>query len=69
MLKKIINCRTALCLATIQLICYCFCRTHHHFQTNNGKLRCLSFEWRPIDCGNGNYFAILVGGNTFRKVM
>ena len=25
------------------------------------------FEWRPIDCGNGNYFAILVGGIHFRK--
>lgn len=22
------------------------------------------FEWRPIDCGDGYYFAILVGGNT-----
>ena len=19
------------------------------------------FEWRPVDCGNGHYFAILVG--------
>ena len=25
------------------------------------------FEWRPIDCGNGNYFAILVGGNTLAE--
>ena len=25
------------------------------------------FEWRPIDCGNGNYFAILVGGNTLTE--
>lgn len=25
------------------------------------------FEWRPIDCGNGNYFAILVGGNTIQE--
>ena len=25
------------------------------------------FEWRPIDCGNGNYFAILVGGNTIKE--
>ena len=25
------------------------------------------FEWRPIDCGNGNYFAILVGGNTIAE--
>lgn len=22
------------------------------------------FQWRPIDCGNGHYFAIIVGGNT-----
>ena len=22
------------------------------------------FTWRPIDCGNGRSFAILVGGNT-----
>ena len=25
------------------------------------------FEWRPIDCGNGYYFAILVGGNTIQE--
>ena len=25
------------------------------------------FEWRPIDCGNGNYFVILVGGNTLTE--
>lgn len=25
------------------------------------------FEWRPIDCGNGNYFAILVGENTLAE--
>ena len=25
------------------------------------------FEWRPIDCGNGHYFAILVGGNTIAE--
>ena len=25
------------------------------------------FEWRPVDCGNGNYFAILVGGNTIAE--
>ena len=25
------------------------------------------FEWRPIDCGNGEYFAILVGGNTINE--
>ena len=22
------------------------------------------FEWRPVDCGDGRSFAILVGGNT-----
>ena len=22
------------------------------------------FTWRPVDCGNGRSFAILVGGNT-----
>ena len=22
------------------------------------------FEWRPVDCGDGHSFAILVGGNT-----
>ena len=29
------------------------------------------FEWRPVDCGNGHYFAILVGGNSIaeRNVM
>lgn len=25
------------------------------------------FEWRPIDCGNGYHFAILVGGNTIQE--
>ncbi|MBS5285336.1 MAG: choline-binding protein [Clostridiales bacterium] len=25
------------------------------------------FEWRPIDCGNGTSFAILVGGNTINE--
>lgn len=25
------------------------------------------FEWRPVDCGNGRAFAILVGGNTITE--
>lgn len=25
------------------------------------------FEWRPVDCGNGRSFAILVGGNTINE--
>lgn len=25
------------------------------------------FEWRPVDCGNGHYFAILVGGNKIKE--
>ena len=25
------------------------------------------FTWRPVDCGNGRYFAILVGGNTLNE--
>lgn len=25
------------------------------------------FEWRPVDCGNGRAFAILVGGNTLSE--
>ena len=25
------------------------------------------FEWRPVDCGEGHYFAILVGGNTIQE--
>lgn len=25
------------------------------------------FEWRPIDCGNGHYFAILAGGNSIAE--
>lgn len=25
------------------------------------------FQWRPIDCGNGRAFAILVGGNTIQE--
>ncbi|KMW13228.1 hypothetical protein [Enterocloster citroniae] len=25
------------------------------------------FTWRPVDCGNGRYFAILAGGNTISE--
>lgn len=25
------------------------------------------FEWRPVDCGNGRYFAILVGGDSIAE--
>ena len=25
------------------------------------------FEWRPVDCGDGTSFAILVGGNTISE--
>lgn len=25
------------------------------------------FEWRPVDCGNGRAFAVLVGGNTIQE--
>lgn len=25
------------------------------------------FEWQPVDCGNGHYFAILVGGNSISE--
>ena len=25
------------------------------------------FEWRPVECGNGQAFAILVGGNTINE--
>ena len=25
------------------------------------------FEWRPVDCGDGVAFAILVGGNTIQE--
>ena len=25
------------------------------------------FEWRPVDCGNGHSFAVLVGGNTINE--
>lgn len=25
------------------------------------------FEWRPVDCGNGQYFAILAGGNAISE--
>lgn len=25
------------------------------------------FEWRPVDCGNGHYFAILVGGDSIAE--
>ena len=25
------------------------------------------FEWRPVDCGDGHSFAVLVGGNTINE--
>lgn len=27
------------------------------------------FEWRPVDCGNGHYFAILVAAIVLQKEM
>ena len=46
---------------------FCCCKYipfQHFYGKNCGAYL---FEWRPIDCGNGNYFAILVGGNTITE--
>ena len=43
------------------------CRKYIPFQYIYGNCGAYLFEWRPIDCGNGNYFAILVGGNTITE--
>ena len=62
--KKLLILGVALCLATSANIVTAFAETTTSNITTMENCGAYIFEWRPIDCGNGNYFAILVGGNT-----
>ena len=62
--KKLLILGVALCLATSANIVTAFAETTTSNITTMEICGAYIFEWRPIDCGNGNYFAILVGGNT-----
>ena len=62
--KKLLILGVALCLATSANIVTAFAETSTSNITTMENCGAYIFEWRPIDCGNGNYFAILVGGNT-----
>ena len=62
--KKILILGAALCLATSANMVTAFAETTTSNITTMENCGAYIFEWRPIDCGNGNYFAILVGGNT-----
>ena len=62
--KKLLILGAALCLATSANIVTAFAETTTSNITTMENCGAYIFEWRPIDCGNGNYFAILVGGNT-----
>ena len=62
--KKLLILGVALCLATSANIVTAFAETTTSNISTMENCGAYIFEWRPIDCGNGNYFAILVGGNT-----
>ena len=67
--KKLLILGVALCLATSANKVTAFAETTTSNITSASTTTMENcgaylFEWRPIDCGNGNYFAILVGGNT-----
>ena len=62
--KKLLILGAALCLATSANIVTAFAETTTSNITTMENCGAYIFEWRPIDCGNGNYFVILVGGNT-----
>ena len=48
-------------------LCFCFCRICSQSPLPMENCGAYLFEWRPVDCGNGNSFAILVGGNTIAE--
>ena len=38
--------------------------SHIESETTMENAGAYLFDWRPIDCGNGRYFAIIAGGDT-----
>ena len=62
--KKLINFRSCPLSGNFRYIVTAFAETTTSNITTMENCGAYIFEWRPIDCGNGNYFAILVGGNT-----
>ena len=52
---------------TGHIIIFCHARLRRHLNHHHGKRRSYLFEWRPVDCGDGTSFAILVGGNTISE--
>ena len=65
--KKLLILGTVFCLATSANMVTAFAETTTSNTTTMENCGAYIFEWRPIDCGNGNYFAILVGGNTLQE--
>ena len=65
--RKVLVLGTAICLAVSANAITSFADTTSANTTTMENCGAYLFEWRPIDCGNGNYFAILVGGNTLNE--
>ena len=65
--RKLLVLGTAICLAVSANAITSFADTTSASTTTMENCGAYLFEWRPIDCGNGNYFAILVGGNTIQE--
>ena len=65
--RKLLVLGTALCIAVSANVITSFAETTTANTTTMENCGAYLFEWRPIDCGNGNYFAILVGGNTLNE--
>ena len=65
--RKLLVLGTAICLAVSANAITSFADTTSASTTTMENCGAYLFEWRPIDCGNGNYFAILVGGNTLNE--
>ena len=65
--RKLLVLGTAICLAVSANAITSFADTTSANTTTMENCGAYLFEWRPIDCGNGNYFAILVGGNTLNE--
>ena len=65
--RKLLVLGTAIWLAVSANAITSFADTTSASTTTMENCGAYLFEWRPIDCGNGNYFAILVGGNTLNE--
>lgn len=69
MIKKKLVILGAALLLSITSIVTSYADTHSTSSTELVMENCGAylFTWRPVDCGNGRYFAILVGGNTLNE--